>query len=319
LTPPATEPAGAERAGISRVAVVGAGLMGRQLAGVLAAGGLAVALHDTRAEILGTALESARRTAADLGGPADIRAVPGLAAAVEGADLVVEAIVEELAAKRDLFGRLSAAAPEAILATNTSVLPVTAIAGNVPDPRRCLGTHWWNPPQLIPIVEVVPAAGTAPDVVARVEALLRDLGKTPVRVRRDVPGSIGNRLQHALWREAIALVAAGVCDAETVDLVVRNTIGLRLGCMGPVENADYVGLDLTLAIHEALLPSLDRDPAPSPLLRELVRRGDLGAKTGRGFRSWPPGARQRAADRLAAHVSAQLTPPSQHCTREQAR
>ena len=103
-------------------------------------------------------------------------------------------------------------------------------------------------------------------------ALLAHLGKTPVRVGRDVPGFIGNRLQHALWREAISLVADGMCDAETVDLVARNTIGLRLARMGPLENADYVGLDLTLAIHEAVLPALAADRAPSPLLADLVRR-----------------------------------------------
>jgi 3-hydroxybutyryl-CoA dehydrogenase len=295
---------------ITRAAVVGAGLMGRQIAGVLAAGGLAVTLHDARAEVLDAAVEAAGRTAVDLGGPADVRAAAGLAGAVEGADLVIEAIVEDLAAKQDLFARLSAAAPDAVLATNTSVLPVAAITERVADGSRCLGTHWWNPPQLIPIVEVVVSPRTAPAVADRVEALLRDLGKTPVRVRRDIPGFIGNRLQHALWREAIALVAAGVCDADTVDLVVRNTIGLRLACLGPIENADYVGLDLTLAIHEAVLPSLNRDPAPSPLLRDLVGRGDLGAKTGRGFLAWPPHDRQATADRLSAHVSAQLARPS---------
>jgi len=125
-------------------------------------------------------------------------------------------------------------------------------------------------------------------------------------VERDVPGFVGNRLQHALWREAIALVAEGVCDAQTVDLVVRNTIGLRLAAMGPLENADYVGLDLTLAIHEAVLPSLNADPGPSPLLRELVAAGRLGARTGSGFGSWPPGSRENAAQRLAEHVTRQL-------------
>jgi 3-hydroxybutyryl-CoA dehydrogenase len=161
----------------------------------------------------------------------------------------------------------------------------------------------------MPVVEVVPATRTAAETADRVEALLRVLGKLPVRVRRDLPGFIGNRLQHALWREAVALVADGVCDAATVDLVVRNTIGLRLACVGPIENADFVGLDLTLAIHDAVLPSLNREPGPSPLLRELVARGDLGAKTGQGFLTWPPHARQASADRLSAHVSAQLERP----------
>ncbi|MFM8896552.1 MAG: 3-hydroxyacyl-CoA dehydrogenase family protein, partial [Actinomycetales bacterium] len=127
-----------------------------------------------------------------------------------------------------------------------------------------------------------------------------------VRVERDVPGFVGNRLQHALWREAIDLVATGVADAATVDLVVKNTIGLRLGQMGPLENADYVGLDLTLAIHEQVLPSINRDPHPSDHLRRLVAEDKLGAKTGEGFGSWPEGRREAAARQLAAHVAAQL-------------
>ena len=123
---------------------------------------------------------------------------------------------------------------------------------------------------------------------------------------RDVPGFIGNRLQHALWREAMALVAEGVCDAATVDLLVRNTIGLRLATLGPLENADYIGLDLTLAIHDAVIPSLNHDPHPSPLLRELVADGQLGARSGHGFLDWPAGARAATAARLAEHISKQV-------------
>jgi 3-hydroxybutyryl-CoA dehydrogenase len=193
------------------------------------------------------------------------------------------------------------------------VLPVTAIAARAIGPERVLGMHWWNPPELIPVVEVVPGALTSAELPGRLMALLIHLGKTPVRVRRDVPGFIGNRLQHALWREAIALVADGVCDAETVDLVARNTIGLRLARMGPIENADYVGLDLTMAIHDAVLAALSTSREPSPLLRGLVDRGDLGAKTGRGFLPWAPGARQAAADELAAHVMAQTPSRAARC------
>ncbi len=132
------------------------------------------------------------------------------------------------------------------------------------------------------------------------------IGGVGERVGHDVPGFIGNRLQHALWREAMALVAEGVCDAETVDLVVRNTIGLRLGTLGPLENADYIGLDLTLAIHDAVIPSLNHDPHPSPLLRELVAAGQHGARTGHGFIDWPAGPREATTARLAHHITAQL-------------
>jgi 3-hydroxybutyryl-CoA dehydrogenase len=310
------QPAGRPGHGFRRAAVVGAGLMGRGIAAVLAAGGLDVTLYDVQPDVLSqavTAAQAAGRISAEAGRPSGaagrIRGAVELAAAVRDADLVVEAVVESLPVKQDVFAQLSAAAPAAaVLATNTSVLPVSAIAERAAGPERVLGTHWWNPPDLIPVVEVVPGQQTADATTGRVITLLEQLGKTPVRVHRDVPGFIGNRLQHALWREAIALVADGICDADTADLVARNTIGLRLARMGPLENADYVGLDLTLAIHDAVLPSLSRASAASPLLRDLVARGDLGAKTGRGFLPWAPGARGTAGRELAAHVRAQ--PPS---------
>lgn len=278
--------------------------MGRRIAGVLASAGLDVVITDTNAEILDAAAAEARQVSGAVRG--SVSAGGDLGAAVQNADLVVEAIIENLAIKQELFERVAGFAPTAVLATNTSVLPVGAVTERVDEGSRVIGTHFWNPPDLIPVVEVVPSGRTAQETVDRVMALLTDAGKMPVRVGRDVPGFIGNRLQHALWREAIALVAEGVCDAETVDLVVRNTIGLRLATLGPLENADYVGLDLTLAIHEAVLPGLNSDPHPSPLLRQLVADGQLGARTGHGFLDWPTGARERTAARLSQHISAQL-------------
>jgi 3-hydroxybutyryl-CoA dehydrogenase len=248
----------------------------------------------------------ADQSTADKPPRAAVTAAADLASAVTGATFVIEAVVEDLGVKQALFAQLDRLAPHAILASNTSVLPVGAIAAHVTRPERVVGTHWWNPPQLIPIVEVVRGARTSLETMERTEAFLSALGKTPVRVERDIPGFVGNRLQHALWREAIALVADGVCDAATVDLVVRNTIGLRLATMGPLENADFVGLDLTLAIHDAVLPSLSRQAHPSALLSTLVADGRLGAKTGQGFYPWPAGARTAAAARLAAHVAEQL-------------
>lgn len=290
--------------GFSRAAVVGAGLMGRRIAGVLASAGLDVAITDTNAEILHAAAVEAARVAG--AGRGSVAAAADLAAAIPDADLVIEAVVENLAVKQELFERLATLAPDAVLATNTSVLPIGAVTERVEDGSRVIGTHFWNPPDLIPVVEVVPSARTPPDTADRVVALLTQVGKLPVRVGRDVPGFIGNRLQHALWREAIALVAEGVCDPKTVDLVVRNTIGLRLATLGPLENADYIGLDLTLAIHDAVIPSLNHDPHPSPLLRELVAAGQLGARTGHGFLDWPAGAREATTARLAQHIAAQL-------------
>ncbi|MBN9622573.1 MAG: 3-hydroxyacyl-CoA dehydrogenase family protein, partial [Actinobacteria bacterium] len=169
-------------------------------------------------------------------------------------------------------------------------------------PGRVVGTHWWNPPHLIPLVEVVEAEGTDPTVAARMIAILEGVGKVPVHVRRDVPGFIGNRLQHALWREALALIDAGVCDPRTIDVVVRNSFGLRLSVLGPVENADYAGLDLTEAVHAYLLPHLDRSTEPARGVRERVARGELGAKAGSGYLEWGRGDAEETRDRLAAHL-----------------
>jgi 3-hydroxybutyryl-CoA dehydrogenase len=287
--------------GITRAGVVGAGLMGRAIAGVFARAGIEVTIFDAHPATLDAALAG---FAAD-GLP--VRGARSAGEVARGAGLVTEAVPENLELKQAVFAELDAADPDAILATNTSVLPVGRIAEPTTRPGRVVGTHWWNPAELIPIVEVIPGEHTDGAVLDATEALLTALGKTAVRVRRDVAGFIGNRLQHALWREAIALVREGICDARTVDLVVRNTIGLRLAEMGPIENADFVGLDLTLAIHDAVLPVLCGDSAPSPVLRELVAAGRLGARSGDGFLHWEPGDREAAAARLARHVRTQLS------------
>jgi 3-hydroxybutyryl-CoA dehydrogenase len=276
--------------------------MGRRIAGVIARSGLPVVLTDSQPAVLDSALIEARSMAPE----AHIVGETDLAAAVATADLVIEAIVEDLDAKRALFAAARAAAPDALLASNSSVIPISRIAEGLAGADRTVGMHWWNPPDLIPVVEVIRGEHTSTESMDTAFEVLEFVGKIPVRVQRDVPGFVGNRLQHALWREAIDLVASGVCDAETVDLVVRNTIGLRLAAMGPIENADYVGLDLTLAIHEQVLPSINSDPHASPLLRHKVAAGELGARAGQGFLAWPAGCRDAAADRLAAHISRQV-------------
>ena len=286
--------------------------MGRRIAGILARGGADVVLHDSNVELLEGAVAVAAEMASESSTPGVVSSSTTLAEAVADSDFITEAIIEDLAAKQQLIAAISELTASAIIATNTSVLPITSIAEFATSPERVVGTHWWNPPDLIPIVEVVRGQHTATEVMDRTVALLEHLGKLAVRVERDVPGFVGNRLQHALWREAIALVADGVCDAETADLVCRNTIGLRLAQMGPIENADYVGLDLTRAIHEAVLPSLSTDGFANPILTTLIERGDLGAKSGQGFLAWPEGRREQAAADLAAHVTAQLSARSQH-------
>jgi 3-hydroxybutyryl-CoA dehydrogenase len=291
-----------------RITIIGAGLMGHGLAQVFADAGHAVAIHDPDPGVLAEAPSRVAANLQTLGRDPQaaerIALHDTLAAAVAHADWVFEAAPERPELKQQIFAQLEEhAPPEAVLATNTSVIPVAVVAENVRSAERVVGTHWWNPPYLIPIVEVVQAERTDIETIERTMGLLQRAGKDPVHVRRDVPGFVGNRLQHALWREAIALVADGVCDAETVDRVVKGTFGRRSAIMGPLETADLVGLDLTLDIHEQVLSDLDRTPGPSPYLRELVARGDLGMKTGRGFREWDRDAPARTRETLMRYLN----------------
>jgi 3-hydroxybutyryl-CoA dehydrogenase len=296
---------------MERVAVIGAGLMGHGIAQVFAVAGHRVTITDDDPAALATVRERVRRNLERAGGDgapiARIEPTGSLEESVAGAALVVEATPESLELKQALFARLSRAT-DAVLASNTSVLSIAAIARDVERPERVVGTHFWNPPHLVPLVEVVEAETTAPATVEWTMGVLVAAGKTPVHVKRDIPGFIGNRLQHALWREAIALVERGVCTAEDVDAVVKGTLGLKLQVLGPLENADLVGTDLTLAIHGYVLPHIDSRPEPSPLLRRLVERGELGMKSGRGFRDWPEGEAQSVHDRLFDHLVAVTGP-----------
>ena len=292
-----------------RVAVIGAGLMGHGIAQLFAVAGHPVVITDVSREVLEGArgrVRSNLRLAGVDPAPADsIELRESLEGAVADAELVIEAAPEDLDLKRRLFVRLGEIAPAGtILASNTSVMSIGEIGRDAIDPGRVVGTHFWNPPYLIPLVEVTQAANTRIEVVQRVMSILASAGKAPVHVRRDIPGFVGNRLQHALWREAISLVENGVCDAEDVDVVVRQSFGLRLPVLGPLENADLVGLDLTLAIHEYVLPHLERRPGPSPLLRDMVAAGKLGAKTGHGFGRWDADKIEATRRRLFAQLSA---------------
>ncbi|MFZ1882952.1 MAG: 3-hydroxyacyl-CoA dehydrogenase NAD-binding domain-containing protein, partial [Rhodoplanes sp.] len=211
--------------------------------------------------------------------------------------------LEDLPVKQALFADVEAVArPDAILASNTSVIPITAIMHGLRHRERALGTHWWNPPYLVPLVEVIGTEWTSREAIDFTMSLHIAVGKTPVHVKKDVPGFVGNRLQHALWREAISLVERGICDAETVDTVIKASFGRRLAVLGPLENADLVGTDLTLAIHKTVLPAIESRPAPSPYLEALVSRGKLGMKSGQGFRSWTPEQQSALRQRVLNHL-----------------
>ena len=275
------------------IAIVGAGLMGHGIAQVFALAGHDVRVFDAHQAALDALRPRIRKNLDDLGipGGAEERVTghADLGEAVAIADIVIEAAPEKLPLKRGIFADLvRLARPEAILASNTFVIPIGQIAEGLPTRARILGTHWWNPPFLVPLVEVVGTPDTAPEAIATMIALLAKIGKTPVHVKKDVTGFVGNRLQHASWREAVAIVAEGIADARTVDMVVKSSFGRRLAVLGPLENADLVGTDLTLDIQSVVLRQLDRSPDASPYLESLVASGKLGMKTDEGFRTWTP-------------------------------
>lgn len=293
------------------IAVIGAGLMGHGIALTFARAGHHVSLSDPDDATLVSAPARIRDSLTVMGADdreietslARIRLSETLASAVSRADFVFEAAPEKLALKQQIFADLEAHAPEAaILASNTSVIQITKIMSGLNLRHRAVGTHWWNPPHMIPLVEVVKTEWTNEETAAQTLNLLEQAGKTPVLVAKDVPGFIGNRLQHALWREAISLVENGVCDAQAVDTVIKASFGRRLAVLGPLENADLVGTDLTLDIHENVLFDLESRQGPSPYLQELVATGRLGMKSGEGFRTWT----NEEADAVRARVGHHL-------------
>lgn len=296
--------------GARQIAIVGAGLMGHGIAYAFASAGYPVRVFDSSGEALMSLPGRLREIADLLGDPPDaavsVEVCSSLGDAAASASFIVEAAVENLAVKQSIVSELeSVAAPDAILASNTSALPITRIATKASNPERIVGTHFWNPPHLVKLVEVVQADKTSADAVMRTISLMTAAGYRAVHVKKDIPGFIGNRLQHALKREAIALVAGGVCDAETVDYVVKLGFGNRLGVIGPLEQSDMVGLNLTHAIHETLMSDLDRADRPHPLLERLVAEGKLGMATGEGFFKWTPESAEAVRKRLRDHLVAQ--------------
>lgn len=292
-----------------RIGVIGAGLMGCGISQTFASAGHEVSVFDVFPQALNSLLERVRKGLRDLDENEDdaarIHPCAQLADAVVGADYVVEAAQENLEAKQKIFVELEGVVrPDTVLASNTSVIPITQIVSGLKRRERAVGTHWWNPATLIPLVEVVATEWSDPKVVDWTVELHRQIGKTPVKARKDVPGFIANRLQHALWREAVSLVENGICDAETVDICIKASFGRRLAVLGPLENADMVGTDMTLAIHETVLPAIDSNPGPSPYLRDLVARGKLGWKSGEGFRTWTPEQKQQLQQKLVGHLKA---------------
>ncbi len=290
--------------------IVGAGLMGHGIAQVFAIAGFNVRITDTDERVLSQAPSRLAASLAELGVEEStvlsrVAVSPSLEKTVDGCDVVIEAVPEIVELKRRLFERIAQIAPSgALLASNTSSIPVTEIGRDLPDDarRRLVGLHWWNPAALMPLVEVIRTEVVSPVYFDRAFEMMRAIGKEPVKVERDIPGFIGNRLMHAFWREATSLVHAGVCDAATIDTVVKRGFGLRLAVLGPMENADLVGLELTRNIQRVIFPDLERSTEPSPLLDRLIEEGKLGMHTGEGLRRWTPDEIAKTKRALSAHL-----------------
>lgn len=297
---------------VRRVAVIGAGLMGTNIALDFARAEFEVTITDRSAELLDRSRATQHTNAAVLyaaqltGDPpevitARITGCSGVPDAVCDADLVVEAISEDLERKQELFGRLAFYSPaHAILASNTSSFMPDDLALRSARAENVVVTHYFNPAHLVPLVELVPGSETAPGIVETLRTLYRRIGKQPVVVRRAVPGFIGNRLQFAMLREALALVEAGVATPEDVDTAVRAGFGRRLPETGIFRTFDLGGLDTIHTICGILFPHLDTRTDAGSALTALVEQGRLGAKSGAGWYNYADGEADAVRTRLAA-------------------
>jgi 3-hydroxybutyryl-CoA dehydrogenase len=290
-------------------------MMGPGIALTLALGGLRATILSRTAAGAAQGLEKARaqgdvlvrNSLAPAGEVASalerLDAAAELDSAVAVADLVVESGPEDMGWKQELFCRMDAIArPEAVLATNTSGLSITSIASRCARPERVITTHFWNPPHLMPLVEIVKGEKTSAEVADAVRALFAGCGKTPVVVKKDRPGQLGNRLQMALVREAANIVAEGIADPDDVDTVAKNGFGLRMPAYGIFEHQDIVGLDLGIRVVDYVAADLYNEPHAPENFRDLVRSGRLGAKTGSGFYDWS----LRSSDEVKARRDAFL-------------
>jgi 3-hydroxybutyryl-CoA dehydrogenase len=303
---------------IQRVAVAGTGMMGPGIAAIFALAG-------REAVLVSRTLEGARRGVASAGetiavlvqnGLADrdageaargrLKASADLEQAVRSADLFVESIPEDLELKQQYFERLDRASEKTILCSNTSGLSITKIAARCSRPERVLTTHFWNPPHLMPLVEVVMGEASELAVAERVVSALRECGKTAVLVRKDRPGQLANRIQQAMVRECMHIVAEGIATPEDVDTAIKAGVGLRTPVYGQFEHSDLVGLDLVQTVQDTVCPDLSSEPGAARIHRERVAGGDLGARTGRGMLEWPPGRADQVRARRDAFLIAFL-------------
>ena len=297
---------------VKQIAVVGAGLMGHGIALEFALAGYDVRLQSRSQESLDRAasrIDESLNRLVDLGKvsreqagpvPAAIRMTTDLGEAAAGSDVAIESIYEDLELKQQVFKDLDALCPErTILASNTSTLMPSTLASATHRRDRVLVTHYINPPFLVPLVEVAKSEDTSDETVATVTGLLENVGKQPVVVAKEVIGFIASRLQGALLREALWLVENGVATAEDVDVTIKTSLGRRWAVAGVFEVLEIAGWDLVLLIDSILFPELASSPDVSPVMKEMVERGDLGLKSGKGFYDWTPESAEALRKRIS--------------------
>jgi 3-hydroxybutyryl-CoA dehydrogenase len=295
------------------VAVIGAGIMGAGIAQVFAEAAYPVRLQSRKRETLEAALRRIRVNQDELIRhelltTADVEAAHGritvtqdLREALDGVAFVSENIPERLDLKQQLFQDMDRLTPpETILSTNTSSLPITQVARNTEHPRRVVGFHWFNPPHLIPLVEVIRGERTSDAAMDETYRIAQTTGKSPIRVQKDIPGFVGNRLQRALEREFFYLERIGACSGADLEVALKQGLGFRWSVVGPLEHADLAGVDTHSATVSLLFPLLSTDTAPPPLFADLVAKGRLGAKTGAGVYDYRPGDVERILARRNA-------------------
>ena len=286
---------------VQRVVIAGAGTMGYSMAQIFARYGYDVTVYDLAEAALDNARLRIAQGTDNLVADAEITREEGDAllarleytcdkACFADCDLMVESIVEKLEIKQSFYREVSELArPDAILASNTSGLSINALAEAVAGPERFIGMHWFNPSNIIPLIEIVRADATSDECAAAVRDVASRIGKKPVVVARDVPGFVANRLQFAVLREALHLVEEGVVDEQGVDDVMRYGLGVRYACLGPLAVADFGGLDTFHHIASYLNADLCNAAEPSPLLTEKYESGAFGVKAGRGFYDYSDG------------------------------
>jgi 3-hydroxybutyryl-CoA dehydrogenase len=298
---------------ISRVGVVGTGLMGSGIAAVFAAAGRSVFLFDKDSKRLDDATQKIVEICEEMRGAgltslpqteilSQIKPVSELAD-LKTVEFIIEAVPEVLEIKHALYRELETMVGErVILASNTSGFMPSKLSEFLAFPGRFIVAHFWNPPHAIPLVEVVPSQDTSPSAVERTMALLRESRAEPVLVEKEIPGFIGNRLQYAILREALAIVRSGAASPEAVDTVMKASLGRRYATVGPLETADLGGLDTFLTIASHLMPQLAKDEDVLELMRTRVEAGDTGLRSGKGFYPWPQERAQEVIKRRNADL-----------------